>query len=42
MTAVSFRFYAELNEHLPDGRRQVRFIHPVSEGSTVGEATSRK
>lgn len=38
MTAVSFRFYAELNEHLPDGRRQVRFIHPVSEGSTVREA----
>ncbi len=38
MPQVSFRFYAELNEHLPCTRRQIPFIHTVYQGATVGIA----
>jgi uncharacterized protein with PIN domain len=38
MPQVSFRFYAELNDHLPTKLRHVRFDRTVSEGSTVRDA----
>ncbi len=38
MPQVSFRFYAELNDHLPRTRRQIPFIHPVKPGATVANA----
>jgi len=38
MPHVSFRFYAELNDHLPGTRRQVTFIYAVKDGATVEDA----
>jgi uncharacterized protein len=37
MPLVSFRFYAELNDHLPPELHQVEFNRTVSDGSTLGE-----
>jgi uncharacterized protein with PIN domain len=38
MPHVTFRFYAELNDHLPRARRQVSFIHAVEKSATVQDA----
>ena len=40
MPHVSFRFYAELNDHLPGSRRQVSFIHTLHNGTTIGAAAA--
>jgi len=37
MPQASFRFYAELNDHLPPDLRQVPFSRTVAEGSTLRE-----
>jgi uncharacterized protein with PIN domain len=38
MPHVLFRFYAELNDHLPKERRQVQFTESVPDGATLGKA----
>ncbi|MEW6512234.1 MAG: Mut7-C RNAse domain-containing protein [Bacteroidota bacterium] len=38
MPTVRFRFYAELNEHLPSDLRYVELAHDVVQGVTLGEA----
>lgn len=38
MVAVSFRFYAELNDFLPPARRQRRFIHRCAQDATIKNA----
>src|SRR5512132_2433092 len=36
MPTVLLRFYAELNDHLPEDRRATAFPAPVDEGTRVG------
>jgi len=36
MVQASFRFYAELNDHLSEERRQVPFVHCFDDGMQVG------
>ncbi len=37
LAKVRFRFYEELNDHLPAERRKATFTHPVEAGAAVGE-----
>lgn len=38
MPQVSFRFYAELNQHLPPERRQKDFLYAVEDPANLGDA----
>lgn len=38
MNQVKFRFYEELNDHLPEEKRKVGFEYNFSEGSSLSDA----